>query len=257
METRYSKAAWRPLGTPTDEPSIGTPRVFIIHTMSGYLMGTDAYFRANGYGGTESHFGIGGNYDRPDLDGAVIQWQLLDRQADAQFAGNAYATSVETSDGAKINVRWSAKQMEAIIQLGVWWCKQTGNPAVLVKSPNGKGFGYHSQFPSWNQNAHACPGSVRLIQYKNEVIPEIARRLEGNEDMASKEEIFDAVWKQDRLPALDGDPSGKNPNWFPGNALKEIWQDGKEDLSEVKALRKEVAELAKAVAALKPVEPPV
>ena len=235
METRYSKAAWRPLGDPKDEPVIGTPRVFIIHTMSGYLMGTDAYFRANGYGGTESHFGIGGNYDRPDLDGAVIQWQLLNRQADAQFAGNAYATSVETSDGAKINVRWSPKQMESIITLGVWWCKQTGRPARLVNSPEESGFGYHSQFSAWNQNAHACPGSVRLVQYKTEVIPEIARRLAGGEEDMDANQIFDAVWKKDRMKALDGNPSGTNENWIPENAMKEFWQ-------EFKDLRKENAE---------------
>lgn len=241
MENRYSKAAWRPLGNSMDEPEIGTPRVFIIHTMSGYLMGTDAFFRANGYGGTESHFGIGGNYDRPDLDGAVIQWQLLNRQADAQFAGNAYATSVETSDGAKINVRWSAKQMESIIQLGVWWCKQTGRPARLVNSPDESGFGYHSQFTAWNQNAHACPGSVRLVQYKTEVIPEIARRLAGGDDDMDKQQTFDAVWKQDRLKALDGNPSGTNATWIPENALMEMWQELKEankNIREVIALLK-------------------
>jgi hypothetical protein len=145
--------------------------------MSGYLMGTDAFFRVNGYGGTESHFGVGGAYDRNDLDGTVIQWQSIDRQADAQFAGNAYATSVETSDGAHDGVAWSPKQLESIIRLGVWWCQQTGNPARLITAPDQKGFGYHSQFHIWNKNDHDCPGSVRLAQYKNEVIPEIANRL--------------------------------------------------------------------------------
>lgn len=223
MEVRYPKAAWRPLGNTNDEPSIGVPRVFIIHTMSGYLMGTDATFRVNGYGGTESHFGIGGNYDRPDLDGAVLQWQLTNRQADAQFGGNAYATSVETSDGAHDNVRWSPKQAEAIISLGVWWCKQTGNPAKLVTSIDGHGFGYHAQFHDWNRDDHDCPGAVRLVQYKNEIIPAIADRLAGGLDM-TKEELFDAVWKQDRLRALDGDPGGTNPKWIPENALMEMYK---------------------------------
>jgi hypothetical protein len=203
--------------------------------MSGYLMGTDATFRVNGYGGTESHFGIGGNFDRPDLDGAVLQWQSIDRQADAQFAGNAYATSVETSDGAKDGVPWSSKQVEAIIQLGVWWCKQTGNPAKLITSIDGHGFGYHAQFHAWNLNDHDCPGSVRLSQYKNEIIPEIANRLDGGLDM-TKEELFDAVWKQDRLRALDDNPSGTNPTWIPENALREMYK-------RVTELEKKVSDL--------------
>lgn len=242
METKYSKAQWRPLGATNDEPVIGTPRVFIIHTMSGYLMGTDATFRVNGYGGTESHFGIGGAYDRSDLDGAVIQWQLLNRQADAQFAGNAYATSVETSDGAHDGVAWSPKQAEAIIQLGVWWCKQTGNPAKLVTSIDGHGFGYHAQFYAWNKNYHDCPGSVRLAQYKHEIIPEIANRLSGGLNM-NAHEVFDAVWKQDRLRALDDNPSGTNPTWIPENALREMWQELKSLRGEHAALKKQVEDL--------------
>jgi hypothetical protein len=167
----------RPLGPQTESP-IGKPRIFIIHTMSGYLAGTDSMFRQGGYSGTESHFGIGGAYDGAN-DGAVWQWQRLDYSADAQYAGNAYATSVETSDGARSHVRWSAKQAEAIVRVGVWWCQQTGNPARLVGSPGQSGFGYHAQFGTWNHEAHDCPGAVRLKQYKGEIIPEIARRLAG------------------------------------------------------------------------------
>lgn len=165
----------RPLGALT-EPVIGTPRVFIAHTMIGFLRGTDAMFRSGGYSGTESTFGVGGSWDG-GLDGAVWQWGPLNRQADAQFDGNGYATSVETSDGGKTGVRWSDKQAEAIVKLGVWWCQQTGHPARLVTSTSQAGFGYHAQFAAWNRSAHACPGTVRLGQYVHEVIPEIARRL--------------------------------------------------------------------------------
>jgi hypothetical protein len=175
MELWYPGAKKRPLGTQT-EPGIGKPRIFIVHTMSGYLSGTDSFFRQQGYTGTESHFGVGGQYDGVH-DGEVWQWQSIDHQADAQFDGNAVATSVETSDGAHDGVPWTPKQVEAIVQLGVWWCRQTGNPAKLVTSPDGKGFGWHAQFKAWNRNGHDCPGSVRLHQYKTEVVPGIARRL--------------------------------------------------------------------------------
>jgi hypothetical protein len=171
----YPGAAKKPLG-PQTEPGIGVPRILIFHTMSGYLAGTDAMFRANGYTGTESHFGVGGSWDK-GMDGAVWQWQDLSHGADAQFAGNAYATSVETSDGAHDDVPWTPKQIEALIDLGVWWCQQTGNPARLVASPDEHGFGYHAQFPAWNHNGHDCPGAPRVQQLKTAIIPGVARRL--------------------------------------------------------------------------------
>lgn len=176
MEQRYPHAAWKPLGTQS-EPLIGTPRVFIVHTMVGFLKGTDTMFRKSGYTGTESTFGVGGPWDGDALDGAVWQWQALGRQADAQGAGNAYATSVETSDGGHPERPWSEPQVRSLIVLGAWWARQTGAPAELVKSTDGKGFGYHRQFKAWNPNDHSCPGDVRLSQYLTEVIPGIARYL--------------------------------------------------------------------------------
>lgn len=168
----------RPLGAQV-EPRIGVPRVMIVHTMVGFLRGTESMFRGSGYGGTESTFGVGGDRDPAGLDGAIWQWQALDHQADAQYDGNAYATSVETSDGGKPRTPWSTAQCEALVRLGVWWCEQTGHPARLVASPSQSGFGWHNQFRVWNRQAHECPGAVRLAQYKGEIVPEIARRLKG------------------------------------------------------------------------------
>lgn len=203
MQTWCPFAARKPLG-PQIEPGIGVPRIFIIHTMSGYLGGTDSMFRSRGYSGTESHFGIGGEFDGSN-DGAIWQWQDLSHGADAQFAGNAYATSVETSDGAHDGVRWSAKQAESIIRLGVWWCQQTGHPARLVTSPDQAGFSYHAAFGVWNRNAHDCPGSVRLRQYKTEIIPAIAQRLAGKDVEPSTTvpvgQTYDADFGKENYPA--------------------------------------------------------
>ena len=169
----------RPLGALSAEPRIGVPRVMIVHTMVGFLRGTENMFRGSGYGGTESTFGVGGAADPAGLDGAIWQWQALDHQADAQYDGNAYATSVETSDGGKPRTPWSTAQCEALVRLGLWWCEQTGHPARLVASPSQSGFGWHNQFRIWNRQAHECPGAVRLGQFKSEIVPEIARRRKG------------------------------------------------------------------------------
>lgn len=174
---RYPAASWRPLGAQTQKRII--PRVLIFHTMAGYLAGTDATFRPGGYTGVEAHFGVGGPRDKGGLDGVVWQWQDIGYSADAQGDGNAYATSVETSDGTNPATPWSAKQLAALVDLTVWWCRQTGAPARLVASTGQSGIGYHSQFSAWNRNGHACPGSVRVKQLVSYVIPTARARLGG------------------------------------------------------------------------------
>lgn len=176
MQPRYPAAVWRPLG-PQLEPKIGTPRVLIFHTMVGNLTGTDRMFRNGGYAGTESHFGVGGPWEPGDLDGVVWQWQPIDRQADAQGDGNAYATSIETADGGDPDRPWTDKQVTALVRLGVWWCQQTGHPARLVDLPTQAGFGYHSQFRAWNASRHSCPNPARIGQLKTVIIPRVASAL--------------------------------------------------------------------------------
>jgi peptidoglycan hydrolase-like protein with peptidoglycan-binding domain len=177
MQTRYPRALWRPLSDKQTEPVI-VPRVFIVHTMVGFLESTETMFKRDGYVGTESTFGVGGPWDGLVRDGAVWQWQSLDRQADAQYDGNVYATSVETSDGGDPNHPWSEAQLNELVLLGTWWCRQTGHPPKLVHSSKEAGFGYHRQFPEWNRSGHLCPGDVRLGQYVDVVLPGIVRALE-------------------------------------------------------------------------------
>jgi hypothetical protein len=185
VETRYLGAEWRPLGIQA-EPKIGTPRVLIFHTMVGNLRPVDAMFRKGGYSGVESHFGLGGPWEPGDLDGVLWQWQAIDRQADAQGDGNAYATSVETADGGDPDRPWTDKQVTALVHLGIWWCKQTGHPLRLVDLPSEAGFGYHSQFRAWNADRHTCPNPTRIKQLKTVVIPRVADALRAGSPPAPK-----------------------------------------------------------------------
>ncbi len=176
MQLWYPGADERPLAWPVTEPKIGTPRVLIFHTMVGSLKGTESLFKRSGYDGTESHFGVGGPTDGDKLDGAVWQWTPLNRQADAQWDGNAYATSIETSDGGNPLRPWSTKQLKALVNLSLWWCRQTDHDPRLVKAPSESGFGYHRQFKVWNDRGHSCPGDVRLSQLLRYVIPTVRDR---------------------------------------------------------------------------------
>lgn len=183
MKLILNCAKWRPLGDPMSEPPIndGRPRALFTHTMVGNLRGTENMFRKNGYGGTESQFGIGGPADGPALDGEIWQWQRLDRQADAQLGGNHLFTSVETSDGGNPDNPWSPKQLEALVILHLEWVHETGRPAREMDHPDDVGFGYHSLFPKYNAYKKTCPGKVRIEQLRREVWPEVALRLRGTD----------------------------------------------------------------------------
>ena len=201
MDLWYPGAQRRMLGTQT-EPLIGIPRVLIFHTMVGHLAGTDAMFHRDGYTGTESHFGVGGPWEPGDLDGAVWQWQSLDRQADAQNAGNAYATSIETADGGKPERPWTDKQLAALVGLTTWWCRQTGAPARIVAGPGESGIGYHAQFQAWAPDGRPCPGPVRIKQLRDVVIPRVRAIITGTPTTPVPAVLHRVLRK--RLPMMTG-----------------------------------------------------
>lgn len=164
---------------PETEPKIGTPRVLIYHTMVGNLAGTDAYFRQQGYQGDESTWGVGGMWEPGNLDGALWQWQYAGYQADAQYAGNDYADSVETADGGNPNHPWTTAQLITLINLTVDWCRWAKAPAQLITKETDRGLGYHSMFHDWNLSGHTCPGEVRIGQLRQVVIPKARSILAG------------------------------------------------------------------------------
>lgn len=122
----YTEAMQRPIGL---HPTVIKPRIIVIHTMNGYLAGTDTEFHRNGPHGDNSHFGVGGQYDGAN-DGAIWQWQDCNRQANAQYAGNAYGISIETSDGTKPGTPWDPNQFASLVKLCTWICKTYNIPEI-------------------------------------------------------------------------------------------------------------------------------
>ena len=108
--------------------------------------------------------------------GVLWQWQDAYRQADAQNAGNAYAHSIEMSDGGKPETPLTPAMLMTAIDLTVAWSKETGNPIRLVENVNQAGIGYHAQFPQWAPDGRSCPGPVRIQQLKQIIIPAAARK---------------------------------------------------------------------------------
>jgi hypothetical protein len=172
--------------------------IICLHTMVGFLTSTDSMFRAHGFKGLESHFGVGGQWGQDltkDLDGVVFQWQDVAHTADANLDGNHRVISIETADNAPSSASnlkpWTEKQLEAITNLVAWLCKEYDIPPVLVSDtkPGRRGIAFHRQgIDPWRvsggerwsaSRGKECPGDARISQLKNVIIPAVSQLLNG------------------------------------------------------------------------------
>lgn len=203
MATLYPKAEWRPLG-PQTQPKMSAHDIICLHTMVGSLSGTDAMFKKNGYGGTESHFGVG-------HQGIVYQWQDLEYTADANYQGNRTVISIETADYGEgpfgdwdtrgDNVPpWTPAQIETNAQIIAWCCKKYNIPCILIPDtkPGRRGIGYHAQGVPGNElvpggiiwsiaKGKVCPGRKRIAQIPT-VIARARRIIEGTDGVIIDQE---------------------------------------------------------------------
>lgn len=229
-----------PLGAQT-QPRMTAHDIFCWHTMVGSLVGTDAMFEANGYGGTESHFGGGGL-------GEIKQWQDLAFTADANYQGNPVVISFENADLGPGFTRWDTNdgsavpaftdaQVKSSIVLGTaaclpgnrpgsmhadcprdWACYRQGIPAKLIPDtkPGRRGLGYHAQgvpgnglVPGGRQwslaRGKVCPGARRIAQLREVIVPAIAANIAADAGVPAPA----------RKPAPAAPRTGVKPPAFP------------------------------------------
>jgi GH25 family lysozyme M1 (1,4-beta-N-acetylmuramidase) len=193
------RVVWAPLPEGDDDPQGRTrqvPRRVVIHTMWGYLGGTDAYFRSTAVG-VESTFGSGGTQDGAKRDGELRQWVECDVVANANLEGDRDppdCVSFESSDGAATRP-FSAQQATTTWQGVAAVCWRYGIPAVeLPDSCQGRtGIGWHrlgitgwptsgpyrGKLPNceaWSAiNGKTCPLEPRIDQIHQTGIPTVAR----------------------------------------------------------------------------------
>lgn len=153
--------------------------------------------------GLESHFFI-------KLDGIIEQYMDTEVRADANYRANGFwrsgmycgAVSVETEDDGNPNERkWTPSQVDSSIKLGAWLSDTHQIPPVLCSAWDGNGFGYHTLFPNdWtNVRGKTCPGTVRIPQFKQEILPAIAGKEDDEVVEAEVIKAFDRWLK--RLPS--------------------------------------------------------
>jgi hypothetical protein len=203
MATRYPGAEWDPLSATQTQPRMARHDVVCVHTMAGTFAGTDGMFHENGYGGTESHFGLAGS-------GRLKQWQDLDFTADANYEGSDRVISIETADmgesfpawGGSDVPPWTDRQIDVLVAGIGWLCDRYDIPKQLVanSSPGQRGIGYHRQGidgnftgpyrgrqgvgERWSKSGgKVCPGDRRIRQLIEIVIPRV--RGEQEDPMAA------------------------------------------------------------------------
>ena len=180
---------WKPLAQNWESQArLTTPDIICVHTMAGSLAGTDSWFRQDGYGGTESHFGVGG-------DGVCWQWQDTSRVAEANYRGNHRTISIETADkgtgfstwtGSDVPA-WTDQQVASLARLIAFLCKEHSIPCMAIPDslPGRRGIGHHRlgidpwRVPGgemWSSvRGKVCPGARRIAQLPRVI--ETARAL--------------------------------------------------------------------------------
>ena len=167
----------RPLPEAELQPLI-VPTQWIIHTA------VDAPGPTNLYGyferrdiTLESHTWL--RWDRHE------QFMPFNRRADANYLANRRpdgtgAISTETEDdGDPVGKPWNEYQINELVRFGVWLSRTFGIPAGIPASAFAPGMGYHSLYPGvWtNVPGKTCPGSTRIKQFRDLVLPAIQRTV--------------------------------------------------------------------------------
>jgi hypothetical protein len=204
------------------QPAI-RPTQFIVHSIVAPWTPQRTYEYWRDSTNLESHFGLG-------YDGSLGQFIGTHTRADANAAANRRpdgtgAVSLESASNLEASDPWTAEQVEALIQLGVWLHKTEDIPLRICRNEDDPGFGYHRMFNAWNPSAHSCPGDTRARQFYSVVFPGIVARAAGapieEDDMPTAAEVAREVLTLDGIISVPGAPA-TNPTWTLSSSVTEI-----------------------------------
>ncbi|MFF9554604.1 N-acetylmuramoyl-L-alanine amidase [Streptomyces albus] len=231
-------AAWRPIPTNYTRSGQSSVRGVVVHIMAGTLAGTDSWFR-NPKARASSHFGTG-------RAGALYQWVDTADRAWAQAAGNTAWLSVENE--GKAGDTLTTAQLDANARVLAWAHKKYGVPLKVATSTSDRGLAYHALGGSAWGGHTSCPGA-RIVAQLPDIVAR-AKKLVGEPDSEEldmdKDQVFAAVWKQDKAPAPTSSSTlKKNPTWQPINMLRELYDRVHEVLDKLNTVSKRLDALEK------------
>lgn len=238
----YRSAIQKPI-----PPGPNDPRLNVVVGTVGHVAVSEASSLYNWFngpsGGVESHFYI-------RYDGTVEQYRDTAYEADAQGLGNSWVIGTQRYGYVSYETegmgegKWTDAQLTSIKALIKWVNETHGSPWQKTPAYHGRGHGYHSQFPEWNKDQHACPGTARIQQFNTIIVPWLA---EGGKDVP--EVITDA--DVDRIATAVVNKAVPRPGNTPVALGSQV---GGANINSYRALQllKTIADPAKLAAALLP-----
>ncbi|OKK06409.1 hypothetical protein AMK26_10305 [Streptomyces sp. CB03234] len=197
--------AWYPAATRMElqpesdaQPAI-RPTQFILHSIAAPWTARRMYEYWRDSTALDSHFGLG-------YEGDLAQYIGTETRADANYQANRRpdgtgAVSIETASNLKHTDPWTDKQVQALIELGVWLHQRHGIPLRICRSASDPGYGYHRLHAAWSTGGTACPGDARVEQFKKVVFPGIVARATTPEPPSEEEDMTPEQAKQLALAA--------------------------------------------------------
>lgn len=187
----------------TSQPKI-RPTQFILHSIIAPWSEDRMYEYWRDSTNLESTWGL-------DYDGSLGQYLPTSVRADANAGANLRsdgtgAVSMETASNTSGTDPWTAQQIRAIVETGVWCHRVLGIPLRICRTADDPGFGYHSLHRAWSTSGTACPGPARIKQFNEVVFPGIvaaASGVPGSQSQVPVEEFDMPVLGGELKPGFD------------------------------------------------------
>lgn len=208
---RLAAARWNPVSFQGQLGWMAAPPATVfVHTNGGgaNIAGPNGYF-SNAFNDPSDpnyRVGIGATF-QVYWDGTADQMCDTQQIIWAEFQASRWAASIETQDDDNPATPWTDAQMATLVTL----FNQLGVAKHLMGNPYDAGVGYHEMWtPTWNDNYHDCPGSVRTAQLRGEVMQE----FQGQQ---APDPVLSA------LPLLQPGDVGHNSQATAARALLNAW----------------------------------
>jgi hypothetical protein len=211
-KNRYPGATWSPL------PESGTHGRFVKTQLIFHSTGTRASAAANrrwfarGEVKAESHFIV-------DYDGGCLQIMEAYERADANTTASARALSVEVVGEA--GEPFTPAQLARCQDIARWACQEHPVDRRQIPAHDASGIGWHVMFgapgPWTSVRGKECPGSQRIAQVRDRIIPTVQKKEFTIMDQDTRE-YFDTQFARlsggPRTRDGDGDVVDRDPQFI-------------------------------------------
>jgi hypothetical protein len=142
-----------------------------------------------------------------DYDGGCLQVMEAYERADANTTASKRAISVEVVGEA--HEPFTPEQVATCIAIARWACDEHPIERRQCPEHDGSGIGWHVMFgapgPWTTVRGKACPGSKRIAQVRNVILPAVQRRTTARQELTIVDQTT-RVYFDGKFGALSGGP---------------------------------------------------